>query len=303
MEQDRQLQQYQQKKDQEFNQQENRYLAFERKISKEVAQFNLSAAEKSKQEMAPSTEFHPSFIFNDRADETRCLTQDQYGKILGDQVSVKTHRLRKVKNHTDRLEQNEQKYLATELANSRKRYLESKALSTKQYQSALYTQVKNKPFRLPKAEPDSEGPIFGRTDMTADKVAGMRKRAKDVLNHQLETIRNKKEQTQREKEQHRKYEMEVLNRTRKEIRKDSYKRFQLTNGIREDLETSWEAQNADKRRQDALEKKHQMNAGLLLLDQCNKYDRCDQCKRSGENIGTSNVWRESRYISGSRLMV
>ena len=293
-----------QHKDKEFLEEEKQCLKHERTLSKHVAQFNLSAAEQRKRELAATGEFHHSYIFNRRgAEPERGLTQDEYNYYLGDQVRVKNEQRAKLRDSTDRLGKNEQRYLAAELAESRRRYLESKSLATKQYQCALYTQVKNKPFRLPKAEPDSDGPIFGRNDMTAHKVSGMRSRAKEVLNHQLATIRAKEEKSKREKNKNRRYETEVLSRTKKDLRDDTYKRFQMSNRIRRDLEASWTDQHGEKRRRDGCERKHQMTAGLLLLDQCDKYGRCGQCERCCDNIGTSSVWRESRYISGSRLMV
>ena len=47
--------------------------------------------------------------------------------MLTIQVRVKTERLKKLKDGTDQLEKNEQRCLAEELAEARKRYLESKA--------------------------------------------------------------------------------------------------------------------------------------------------------------------------------
>ena len=70
--------------------------------------------------------------------------------------------------------------------------------------------------------------------------------------------------------------------------------------FRKDLENCWfEAKQ---------EKQHCNTAGtfqeyMLLQEQCKKYLRCRQCQRKRENKGTSNVLSESRYISGSRLMI
>lgn len=243
-------------------------------------------------------------MFNRRAPSPqRFLSQDQYSRDLGEQVAVRTERLRTHKHDQERQQQDEQKHLAQELAEARRSFLESKALATKQYQGALHTQVMNPPFRFPKAEPDSDGPIFGKSDVTPEKVMEMRKRSKDVLNHQLKTTMDNKHKSQQDKSENRKYEIEILNRTKKELREDSYKRFQLTNGIRKELESSWNTQHAEKQKRDLADKRHQMKSGMLLLNQCDKYSRCKQCERCCDNIGTSNVWRESRYISGSRLMI
>ena len=73
---------------------------------------------------------------------------------------------------------------------------------------------------------------------------------------------------------------------------------------RKELETSW--QNAVKEKHEhgqRIEKNTDQSPGLLLHDQCKKYLRCNQCQRRRDNLGTSNVLSDSRYISGSRLMV
>ena len=45
------------------------------------------------------------------------------------------------------------------------------------------------------------------------------------------------------------------------MKEDSYKRFQITNGVRKELENSWTSQNTEKQRRDILERKHQMKSG------------------------------------------
>lgn len=302
-EQDRILQQYQQMKDQQFYAQEQRYIEREKGICKKVAQFNLKVSEdlKNSKELP---EFHHSYIFNRRGTTPqRFLNQEEYSKDLGEQCKIKSDRNKKLKDDQDSMEKSEQRRLAQELGQSRKSFLKQKVSATKAYQHALYMQVKNQPFRFPRAEPDSEGPIFGKSDVTPDKVVEMRKRSKEVLNHQLNSIAEKKAKNKLEKDNARASEIEMLKRARKELKEDSYNRFQLTNGVRKDLENSWIEQNIEKRKRDAKERQHHMESGLLLLDQCDKYSRCLQCKRCCDNIGTSNVWRESRYIPGSRLMV
>nr|XP_015219565.1 PREDICTED: coiled-coil domain-containing protein 81 [Lepisosteus oculatus] len=46
-----------------------------------------------------------------------------------------------------------------------------------------------------------------------------------------------------------------------------------------------------------------LSGSQLLMDQCEKYRRCFQCKRRTTNCGESNIWKDTRYIPGSRLMV
>uniref|UniRef100_A0A671RLJ0 Coiled-coil domain containing 81 n=1 Tax=Sinocyclocheilus anshuiensis TaxID=1608454 RepID=A0A671RLJ0_9TELE len=41
----------------------------------------------------------------------------------------------------------------------------------------------------------------------------------------------------------------------------------------------------------------------LMIKQLGKYERCSQCKRSTANRGESNVFRDTSYVTGARLML
>jgi len=260
-EQDRILQQYQQMKDQQFYDQEQRYIEREKAVCKKVAQFNLKVSEDLKNSK-DLPEFRHSYIFNRRGiTPQRFLSQEEYSNDLGEQCKIKSDRNRKDKNAKDSLEKSEQLNLAQELAQSRKSFLKQKVSATRSYQHALYMQVKNQPFRFPRAEPDSEGPVFGKSDVTPEKVAEMRKRSKEVLMHQLNSISEKKAKCKQEKDSARAAEIDMLKRARKDIKEDSYNRFQVTNGVRKGLENSWIEQNVEKQKRDAKERRHHMESG------------------------------------------
>ena len=72
---------------------------------------------------------------------------------------------------------------------------------------------------------------------------------------------------------------------------------------RQDLEKTWARQALKKRGREIEDKLRDYSAGMLLQEQCDKYQRCGQCTRHTGNYGQSNVWSETRYVSGSRLMV
>lgn len=72
---------------------------------------------------------------------------------------------------------------------------------------------------------------------------------------------------------------------------------------RQDLEKTWAAHAMSKRAKEMEERMRARSPGMLLQEQCDKYKRCGQCNRYNRNVGQSNVWTESRYVSGSRLMV
>ena len=84
---------------------------------------------------------------------------------------------------------------------------------------------------------------------------------------------------------------------------DRANRFNRRMHARKRLEDDWT--RAVMMKQDRLKEDHlrAMSPGILLHEQCDKYNRCTQCKRVLRNYGESNLWSESRYIPGSRLMV
>ncbi|CAI8003544.1 Coiled-coil domain-containing protein 81 [Geodia barretti] len=72
---------------------------------------------------------------------------------------------------------------------------------------------------------------------------------------------------------------------------------------RQALEEEWLASMRDKQKR-LLEDLHKTREqGVRLHQQCERYHRCKQCQRKRENMGKSNILHETRYISGSRLMV
>lgn len=72
---------------------------------------------------------------------------------------------------------------------------------------------------------------------------------------------------------------------------------------RKDLEGDWRSAAMSKKEKEMEDRLHALSPSLLLHEQCDKYSRCRQCKRKMKNCGESNIWSESRYIPGSRLMV
>lgn len=87
------------------------------------------------------------------------------------------------------------------------------------------------------------------------------------------------------------------------ILEDRADRFTRRFDTRKKLEADWCQAAECKRARDLEEKLRGLNPGLLLHDTVDQHKRCKQCLRKLINCGESNIWRESRYIPGSRLMV
>ncbi|ETE61113.1 putative protein C11orf73-like protein, partial [Ophiophagus hannah] len=160
------------------------------------------------------------------------------------------------------------------LAAQRAKYLREKLEENQTYKTALDTQIKLRPAPLPEYVPDSTEIIFGKNDMIEEKMGERRKRAREYSKYQLQAVADRKRTA-------------ILN--------------QLMNlAIQED----WRKSAGLKRQRDYEEKLFQ-RAGdkLMLLDQCARYRRCYQCKKGLNQFGESNIWTDSKYIPGSRLIV
>lgn len=74
--------------------------------------------------------------------------------------------------------------------------------------------------------------------------------------------------------------------------------------VRKNLENEWVNSYSEKKIRDLNEREHRMASdGGLVHEQCDKYKRCAQCQRKVNNLGESNIWNETRYTSGCRVMV
>lgn len=84
---------------------------------------------------------------------------------------------------------------------------------------------------------------------------------------------------------------------------DRASRYERLFKSRKNLESDWLVATESKKAKDTNDKLYTRTPGALLLEQTDPYKRCGQCKRKVSNCGESNIWRESRYIPGSRLIV
>lgn len=161
--------------------------------------------------------------------------------------------------------------------------------------------LKFKPLQVPPREPDGE--VFGKHDMNNEKMADRRQRAYELFREQQDLVAQKKREAILRRLMEQREEEDVLERTKKELMDDRSKRFQRRTFVRKRLEEDWAESSKQKHDREMEERLHQLAPGALLHEQCDKYHRCQQCKRKVNNCGESNIWRESRYIPGSRLMV
>ncbi|CAM5075385.1 unnamed protein product [Natator depressus] len=303
---DRILVQYQTMKDQEaLHRQQMKFLA-NREQNQKNAAFNLGVAEAMRNHKnEKSTEFHKSFVFVKRPPSPPPYAkQEEYSQDLLKQMEDKKEKEAKLKQDKELMDRLEQVQLAEELAAQRAKYLKGKMEEMQCYKRALDTQIKLKPIQLPVCEPDSADLIFGKSDMTNEKLAEKRHRAREFYKHQLHSAAQQKRTAILNQLVEQRREADMLQRAKREWIADRGAQFEKIFQMNLAMQDDWQKSAGMKRLREVDEKLFE-RAGdkLMLLDQCERYRRCFQCKRRTTNCGESNVWSESRYVPGSRLMV
>jgi hypothetical protein len=85
---------------------------------------------------------------------------------------------------------------------------------------------------------------------------------------------------------------------------DSAERYERLVNNRRVLEEEWKRAVDFKRERELDERRDRMETTHEhILDQTSRYHRCGQCKRRLANRGQTNVWSETRYTPGCRIMV
>lgn len=302
-EEDKLLQQFQYMKDAEETLKDQEGMLAKRHDLQKMAAFNLGVAEAvTHKKKTRELDFHKSYIFQKRPlTPPRILKQREYATDLAGQVTVKDTVKQKRKADEEFLERLEQVQLAEDLAAQREQFIRDKQEQQDMYKNALEAQLKFKPLQVPPREPDGE--VFGKHDMNNEKMADRRRRAYELFREQQDLVAQKKREAILRRLMEQREEEDVLERTKKELMDDRSKRFQRRTFVRKRLEDDWAESSKQKHDREMEERLHQLAPGALLHEQCDKYHRCQQCKRKMNNCGESNIWRESRYIPGSRLMV
>ncbi|KAM5180386.1 coiled-coil domain-containing protein 81 [Mantella aurantiaca] len=299
------LQQYQHMKDQEAMLKSQMKSQAIREQSQKDTAYNMGVAEAIRSERnARNAEFYRSYIFQKRPlTPPALIKQEQYYRSLTKQMVDRRGKEEKEKQDQDLLGRLEQIQLADELAAQRAKYLREKNELMLSYKSALDTQVKMKPGFAPLPEPEMTDPVFGRNDMTNEKLAERKRRSQEVSKHQLQVAAERKRLAILNELVQQRKESDMLQSSKELLLSDRAAQFEKMQRIQKGLQDDWSRSSELKRRKEEEEGRFIRAGSHLLLDQFEKYRRCFQCKRRTSNCGESNVWCESRYIPGSRLMV
>ncbi|XP_036413216.1 coiled-coil domain-containing protein 81-like [Colossoma macropomum] len=294
-----------QHKDEQFLQKEQAEQEEKRENTKKIAAFNLGTAEalRAKKSAKPSR-FEGSYIFSGRpVTPPALLKQRRYMQELMEQVECRRQQLtQSLRDHKliDRLHQIQ---LADEIEKQKSHELHQKKQNIKSLQEALSTQLEYRGTGIPARQPDSDGPVFGVYDRAPEALAEQKQRARRLFQEQMNTANTKRKEALFNRLSEQRTERDMLHRNRKELIADRISCYERLRSLRASLEDTWN-RSADLKHHRDLEERAFIRSGSgLLIDQCEQYRRCYQCKRKTSNCGESNIWKESRYIPGSRLMV
>ncbi|XP_076118884.1 coiled-coil domain-containing protein 81-like [Alosa pseudoharengus] len=296
----------QEKLNQEQMHREQAHEKLLRRRNEQDAECNIEMAKAREREAQRCNKYHGSYLFRVRpgTPPPPLLRHGQYLRELLDQVE--DHRQQQAldqqsQNLMDRLGQME---LADEISEQRHQQLQRKVSAVRCYKRALDTQCNGGCTGLGRTtRSPAESPVFCRYDEVPSALAEQKQRARELRQHQINdaTLRRRDARFSRILEQKR--EIDMLNRTRQEMRADLVTRHKKLRAMRGALEDLWARTVETKRLREQEERSFMRAGGRLVMDQCTEYQRCGQCQRRLGFCGGTNLWKESRYIAGSRLMV
>ncbi|XP_041438647.1 coiled-coil domain-containing protein 81 isoform X2 [Xenopus laevis] len=283
------------------------YFTEERRLKEQEEQRILQEYQQMKDQEA-LLKFQKSYFFQKRPlTPPALLKQGQCYQSLTKQIAEKKSKELTLKQDKDLLDRLERVQLSEELAAQRAKFLKEKNEQVQSYKSALDTQIttqgKMKPTFLLSSEPDTREPVFGRNDMTNEKLAEKRQRALEVSKQQLQTSTESKRLVVLNELLKQRQEEDMLLKSKQQMLSDRAEQYNKMYRIQKTLQDEWAKSAELKRHKDNKEEKFIQAGSHLLLDQFDMYRRCFQCKRRTSNRGESNIWSESRYIPGARIFI
>ncbi|XP_014669730.1 PREDICTED: coiled-coil domain-containing protein 81-like isoform X2 [Priapulus caudatus] len=304
LEHDRLLQEVQLRRDYDAISSEEVMKQRRRSYGQEVASFNLVIAESKHSRKRDAHSKNQGYVFPRRAvTPPKHLRQREYLSELTKQFEeIENARIR---DRERRLQEKlEQIQLAEELARQRDEYKRHKTRNEELYREALNTQVLTGRLDLaPATGADSDVVVFGRSDASVERLAEQRQRNRDLLQEQLEAVDSRTRSSLQQQSDKQRQEAAVLGQARQQLVDEQASRYQRTTDIRRSLEQDWSHAVEAKQHNEHIENLCAQTPGKSVLDQVEQYRRCRQCQRRSSNCGHSNIWSETRYTSGSRLMV
>ncbi|CAF1042699.1 unnamed protein product [Adineta steineri] len=297
---------YRDKCDLEAQRKQDAIIQANREDKQRNAAYNLGIAEAMrarKMERPKTTDVARSFVFRKRVPTPPAYVRQQdLAKQLDAQIKWKQDEDRAERHDKNLSERFEQMQLAEALAQERESFLRNKRLNQEELKNTLDNQVRHKPSGIPAVE--EAAPFFGVQDMSTEQVQERRAHAIEIFREQKEIVEQRQRQQLLKQMREQEFESRALDAAKDDLLSDRRERFRRAFTIRKDLESNWTNAMDEKRVRDQDERTHvYAPQGVLVHEQCDQYKRCAQCQRQPNNYGTSNIWRDTRYVPGTRIMV
>ncbi|XP_019935286.2 coiled-coil domain-containing protein 81 isoform X1 [Paralichthys olivaceus] len=288
-----------QQRDKQRMEEEQERLNEHREHSKQVATFNLQMSAK-KEKSCPL--YPTSFIFPTRPlTPVKRIQQHRYMKDLQSQVERRQQRETQDQQNRLLLEHLDQVQLVQEIASQKAQQFQQKYEKTKHYKRALDTQVADKKTTdPPEIQTDNAG--FNRCETAASNTEN-RERAQKLFQVNFSAVTQKKKEELHNRQAQLEKEREMLKNSKTALILDRINRFEKKQHISKSLEDEWSRSVKLKHQREEEEKRFLRSAGQLLVDKLAQYKRCCQCKRRTTNLGETNIWKDSYYLSGSQYMI
>ncbi|XP_017159325.1 coiled-coil domain-containing protein 81 [Poecilia reticulata] len=286
-------------RDEQEMEQELAKLTERHEQAKKVAAFNLHM---SRQEKSSRFDCPRSFVFPARpVTPPKRIQQHRYRSDLRSQMERRQQLVAQDQQYRLLTERLDQMQLIQEIALQRAQQLQKKLEKTKHYRKALDTQVEDKMFTSCSERPPDK-PRLTRCE-TAIRRAESRKRAQKLFQANFGVATQRKTEEMQNRRLQLETEKEMLKHTKTELMRDTTNHFEKKRAIRKSLEDDWSRSVELKHRREDEERRFLRSTGKLLVDKLEECQRCWRCKKRTTNCGETNIWKDSRYLSGSQFMI
>ncbi|XP_067298460.1 coiled-coil domain-containing protein 81-like [Pseudorasbora parva] len=297
---------HQHQKDLQYFQREEVDRERKRDDCQKVAAFNLGMAEAQRHRKAAAcSQSQGSYIFTGRASSADGLQQRHFMMELMMEAGRRRHKMEQTQMEQTRLDRRHQLQLSEELALERSQQLQEKHQMAKMYRNALEQQRNEQ--RCSETVSHTLGSdaqtVFGPMDSNPAALAEQRCRALKISEELLNTADGRRRDMLKKRLNEQKREREIMQRNRKEMLQERICHYEKLRQLRAACEENWQHSINIKHQREQEELNIRRFGGHTLTDQFGKHERCSRCKRNTANRGQTNIFRDTNYESGSRLML
>ncbi|KAI2668857.1 Coiled-coil domain-containing protein 81 [Labeo rohita] len=302
-EQERVLMLREHQKDLQYFQKEETDKLKKREDSQRVAAFNLGVAEAQRRMKAQtSSQSHGSYIIAGRpCTADRLPQQRRHVQELMQEAARRRQTQAQTQLEQQRLDKLRLLQLSEEVANKRSQLLHEKQEMAKNYRKALEAQTDRRCSEI--SQRFEVQPVFGLMDCNPAALAEQRRRAQNISEALINTANDRMREMLEKRLNEQKTEREIMQREHKEMLEERICHYERLRLLRAACEENWQRSADLKRQRDQEELNIRRFGGQTLTDQLGKYERCRQCKRNTANCGETNIFRDTNYVTGARLML